>query len=267
MVKDPQARISKKQAWKDYFLFALKSPSIATQAQPGQFLMVKVSDGHPYPLLRRPLSIHSRDKKMIEVFFKVAGTGTALLAQKKVGESLDILGPLGKGFRLDESLKGKKLFAVGGGRGIAPLYFLVQELRSLGVSIKIFYGGQTHEDLPLREKFEKSGINTAYSTDDGSFGFKGFVTGLLEADLRKMVPDKIYACGPEAMLEKIAQISKKRNIPAEFSLESLMGCGFGACWGCVKRIKKGEKEGWVKVCEEGPVFSADEIIWPRREEK
>jgi len=267
MIKDPQARISQKKSWKDYYLFSLESPQVAIEAHPGQFLMVKVSDDHPYPLLRRPLSIHGRDKKILEIFFKVAGTGTALLAQKKVGESLDILGPLGKGFRLDESLKGKKLFAVGGGRGIAPLYFLAQELRSLGASTKIFYGGQTYEHLPLRGEFEKGGINTAYSTDDGSFGFKGFVTGLLEAELRKMVPDKIYACGPEAMLEKIAQISKKRNIPAEFSLESLMGCGFGACWGCVKRIKKGEKEGWLKVCEEGPVFSADEIIWPRGEEK
>lgn len=267
MVKDPQARISKKQAWKDYFLFALKSPSIATQAHPGQFLMVKVSDDHPYPLLRRPLSIHSRDKKMIEIFFKVAGTGTALLAQKKVGESLDILGPLGKGFRLDESLKEKKLFAVGGGRGIAPLYFLAQELRSLGVSIKIFYGGQTQEDLPLREKFEKSGMDLAYSTDDGSFGFKGSVTGFVEAELEKVVPSRIYACGPEAMLKKIAQISRKQNIPAELSLESLMGCGFGACWGCVKRIRRGEKEGWIKVCEEGPVFSAEEIVWPEGEQK
>lgn len=260
MIKDPKAHITHKESWKDYYLFSLESPEIASQVQPGQFIMVRTTS-HSHPLLRRPFSIHSNDGNNIEIFFQISGVGTRLLSQKKENDFLDILGPLGKGFHLDTGLKGKEVAAVGGGRGIAPLYFLAHRLSDLGASVKIFYGGKTYGDLPIKEKFEKSGFAPFCSTDDGSFGFHGFVTDLLKSELGKFTPDWIFACGPEPMLKKIAQMTAPKNIPAEFSLESVMGCGFGACWGCVKRIKKGKEEGWHKICEEGPVFSGDEIIW------
>ncbi|MBL7083674.1 MAG: dihydroorotate dehydrogenase electron transfer subunit [Candidatus Aminicenantes bacterium] len=264
MIKDPQALIVGKKNWEDYYLFSLESSGIASQALPGQFIMVRIS-AQPQPLLRRPFSIHSKEKKNIEIFFQITGLGTSLLSQKRIGESLDILGPLGKGFVTGESFQDKVIVAVGGGRGIAPLYFLSQELCSSGASVKIFYGGKSHKDLPLKEKFEKDGIELFCSTDDGSFGYKGFVSDFFKAELEKLNPSCVFACGPEEMMKKIAQITQEKNIPAEFSLESVMGCGFGACWGCVKKIKKNFKEEWTKICEEGPVFSREEIIWTEEE--
>jgi len=264
MIKDSQAKIIHKESWKDYYLFSFQSEKIAAQAMPGQFLMVRIEPS-PYPLLRRPFSIHSRNENTLEIFFKIEGIGTQLLAQKEIDDSLDLLGPLGKGFRFGVNLEKKAVAVVGGGRGIAPLYFLAEELRLLGVGAKIFYGGKSEADLPLREKFEKNGFDLSCSTDDGSFAFKGMVTDLLQTELERFFPASIFACGPEEMLKKIADMAINRKIPAELSLESMMGCGFGACWGCVRRIKRGKREEWLKICEEGPVFSSKEIIWLEEE--
>ncbi len=264
MIKNPQAKIIRKESWKDYYLFTLESPRIAPQAHPGQFIMVRVTL-EPYPLLRRPLSIHFKDENRIEIFFQVTGLGTSLLSKKTTDDTLDILGPLGKGFGISPGLEGKEVILVGGGRGIAPLYFLAHQLRSLKSSAKIFYGGKTLEDLPLKEKLEKNDFEIFCSTDDGSFGYKGLVSDFLKAELEQSFPAFIFACGPEPMMRKIAEMAREKSIPAEFSLESVMGCGFGACWGCVKRIKKGNEEEWLKICEEGPVFSEKEIIWQEEE--
>ncbi len=261
MIKNARAPLVQSERWNDYFLLTFEAPGIAREARPGQFLMIKVSP-EPYPLLRRPLSIHGRSGDAVEVFFKVAGSGTEILSRKKPGETADILGPLGRGYRLDGDLRGKKAWCVGGGRGIAPLNFLAEELRALGAEVRIFYGGRSVEDLPLRDKFEKRGFPAVCSTDDGTFGFHGFVTDLLEKEGGAAKPDSLYVCGPDAMMEAVAKLSRVWGVPAEFSLESLMGCGIGACWGCVKRIKKEGSEGWVKICEDGPVFARDEIVWP-----
>jgi len=260
MIKDPQALITRKESWKDYYLLSFQSPDIAHQSKPGQFIMVRVNP-QPYPLLRRPFSIHSQDKENIEIFFQKIGIGTNILAQKEIDDSLDILGPLGKGFRVDPGLKGKTVFLVGGGRGIAPFYFLAEELAAIGASVKIFYGAKCLSDLCLKDKFEKKGFELLYSTEDGILGFKGLVSDLLVAELQNLIPEYMYSCGPEAMMKKIAQIAADKEIPSEFSLESIMGCGFGICWSCVRRIRKDGKEAWLKICEEGPVFSKEEIIW------
>ena len=264
---DPGASLTAKERWADYISLTFKSPDIARQAAPGQFLMVKVATG-THPLLRRPFSIHSRDDASISLFFKVAGEGTALLAEKKPGETLDILGPLGRGFDLALGAGNRRAavapaLAVGGGRGIAPLTFLASELAAAGRPLKILYGGRTASDLPLRDKFTTAGFDLACSTDDGTFGFKGLVTDLLKNELNTAQPASvIYACGPEPMLRTIARMAAEAGIPAQLSLESHMGCGFGACWGCVKKIRRDGAESWVKVCEDGPVFPAQEVIWP-----
>ncbi|MCK4430964.1 MAG: dihydroorotate dehydrogenase electron transfer subunit [Candidatus Aminicenantes bacterium] len=260
MIKDPQSYIVRKESWNDYHLLSLESPKIALEGQPGQFIMVRITE-HFHPLLRRPFSIHSIDGRNVEIFFLNSGLGTSLLSQKKTNDTLDILGPLGKGFNLNDHFKEKDVALIGGGRGIAPLYFLAQRLSSLGASIRIFYGGKTLADLPLKDKLKKAGFDTFFSTDDGSFGFKGLITDFFKAELEIFTPIHIFSCGPEPMMAKIAKIAQKKKIPAEFSLESVMGCGFGACWSCVRKIRRGNKEEWVKICEEGPVFSADEIIW------
>jgi dihydroorotate dehydrogenase electron transfer subunit len=217
-------------------------------------------------LLRRPISIHSAQDDILEIFFQQAGTGTTLLSRNEEGENLDIIGPLGKGFRLGSPLEIKNAALIGGGRGIAPLYFLALELRGRGVPLRIYYGGKTVDDIPLRQKLEEENFDTRLSTDDGSLGAQGFVTDLFEDSVEEFRPSRIFACGPEAMMAKIAQIASENDIYAEFSLESYMGCGFGACWGCVRKIKNGTKEELTKVCEEGPVFKAEQIVWLEEED-
>jgi len=303
MLKDPQALIVRKQRWGDYVLLALRSPRIAARAKPGQFLMIRVSDQNS-PLLRRPFSIHSRESGTVEVFFAKAGAGTEILAEKNPGETLDVIGPLGNGFRTGRErrkpsgdrkatktepaggFKGRAVYLVGGGRGIAPLYFLALELRRAGARPRIFYGGRSEADLPLVDEFAAQRLEVFVSTDDGSFGFHGLVSSMLERELERLFPEdrpsgpqegtrrsarsgpatasrpaQIFACGPDPMMKKIAGLAASLKIPAQFSLESIMGCGIGACWGCVKKTRRGTGAEYVKVCEEGPVFEGSEIVW------
>jgi dihydroorotate dehydrogenase electron transfer subunit len=223
--------------------------------------MVKVGEGSS-PLLRRPLGIHDADESGIELFFKVAGQGTAILSRKDPGDRLDIVGPLGKGFTVRGGLEGKRAYLVGGGRGIAPLFFLARALAGAGARPVVFYGGRTAADIPLRDRFDQAGFELCCSTDDGSVGFSGLVTALVERELVRERPAIVYACGPDPMMKALAAITAKHAVPAEFSLESVMGCGIGACWGCVHRIRDGTGDGWVKICEEGPVFPRERILWP-----
>lgn len=258
---DRTARVRDKRSWGDYFLLSVESPEIGRAARPGQFIMVKVSQGTA-PLLRRPLGIHDACPDGLELFFKVAGQGTAILARKGPGEPIDLVGPLGKGFTLPNDPKGRTCWLVGGGRGIAPLLFLARELKAAGARPVIFYGGRTMADIPLRERLEAAGFETVCSTDDGSFGFAGLVTDLVGRELAGARPDLIYACGPDPMMKTLALLAAQRGLRSELSLESLMGCGIGACWGCVHRIKGEGGEAWTKICEEGPVFPGERVVWP-----
>jgi dihydroorotate dehydrogenase electron transfer subunit len=260
MTIDRSARLRKIRSWGDYVHFTIEAPWVGRKARPGQFVMVKASEGTD-PLLRRPLGIHDAGRDGIDLFFKIAGAGTAILARKRTGEPIDILGPLGKGFSIPGRIKGKKAFLVGGGRGIAPLYFLARELAASGVRPTVFYGGRTAADIPLRTKFKRAGFELRVSTDDGSLGFAGLVTDLAGRELAKEKPSIVYACGPDPMMKALAAITAERGVPAEFSLESVMGCGIGACWGCVRRVRSESGDGWAKICEEGPVFPGESIVW------
>ena len=232
MMVDPAARIINKETWGPYFLLVLESRSIARRAWPGQFVMVKASETTA-PLLRRPLSLAGRNGDRFQLFFQVAGQGTALLAQKEPEDRLDVIGPLGRGFRLPQNNQTAGVnILVGVGRGIAPLLFLAGEMRAVHFPVKVLYGGRTAADLPLRDRLRAGDIPHACSTDDGSFGQKGLVTGLLAQELKtKGAAGGIYACGPEPMLKTVAELAASARLPAQLSLESHMGCGFGACWG------------------------------------
>jgi len=259
---DITARISSVERNGVYIRMAVEAPEIARAAQPGQFAMLRVADASSTdPLLRRPLSLHDRNDTEVEFFFSVAGRGTDILAAKKPGDRLVVLGPLGRGFVLDGDMTGRTAYCVGGGRGIAPLYFLARELKARGAAVRILYGGRSQADIPLREKFEAAGHPTLVSTDDGSSGFHGLVTDLFEKQAAAGLPDRLYVCGPDAMMKALAASAARLGIPAWFSLESVMGCGFGACWGCVHRILRGGTPEWVKVCEDGPVFAGPDIVW------
>lgn len=261
MTIERQARVRDVQIWGDHFHFAIEAPEIGRAARPGQFVMVKVADGG-FPLLRRPLGIHNANEAGLELFFKVAGRGTEVLSRKKRGDRIDLIGPLGKGFTIPSDAKGKTAYLVGGGRGIAPLYYLARELVRASLRPLVLYGGRCLTDIPLRERFGAAGIDFLCSTDDGSFGFAGLVTELAALELDKKKPAMIYACGPDPMMKALAAVAAKHGVPAEFSLESVMGCGIGACWGCVHRIRSESGDGWVKICEEGPVFPGERILWP-----
>lgn len=262
---DPTAKITNKERWGGYHLLILESPDIAREAVPGQFLMIRVAYGSR-PLLRRPFGIHSRSDGSLGIFFKIEGEGTNLLAGKNPGETLDLIGPLGKGFNLGlgeegEAHSGAPALVVGGGRGIAPLAFLAAEMRKNGRTVKILYGGRSRTDIPLKDRLKAEGGDLVCATDDGSFGFSGLVTDLLDKEIQKSPASAVYACGPEPMLETVNRIAAAAGLPCELSLEARMGCGFGACWGCVRRIRKNGAESWVKICEDGPVFSGGDVVW------
>ncbi len=239
------------------FRLTLQTDEIAKNAKPGQFVMISTAQGKD-PYLRRPFSIHQTTLSgRIQILFKVTGRGTGLLAHTKVGEQLSVFGPLGHGFdlRLD---KGACL--IGGGMGIAPMLFLAKQLCLLKkdtTSDLILFGGKKIQEVePLVKDFEQLNMQTIAATDDGSYGKKGYVTDIFNnANLPKECV--VYACGPEAMMGRVNDLCREKNIECQVSVESVMACGMGACLGC----NIPSKDGYVHVCYEGPVFNAEELIW------
>ncbi|MDD2679439.1 MAG: dihydroorotate dehydrogenase electron transfer subunit [Candidatus Omnitrophica bacterium] len=229
-----------------YWRCTLRAAPIARLARPGQFVNIKISAGLT-PLLRRPFSIHGISGDKLTLLYEVVGQGTQILAQKKAGESLDIIGPLGNGFELKSA---RPALIVAGGMGAAPLLFLATKVKTL-----VLVGAKTKEQLLCVQEFKKSGCRVKISTDDGSAGFKGRVSELLKHNLAGY--NTIYACGPKPMLKAVAEVAKKYKLPAQLSLEEHMACGIGACLGCVVKTKDGLR----RVCKEGPVFLAEDLIW------
>ena len=245
----------------NYFHCAFLAPRVASQATPGQFVNIKVSD-QLEPLLRRPLSIHRVFGSRIDILYEALGQGTKLLSQRKSGEFLDVIGPLGEGFNYEQKAKGRgaKLL-VAGGMGVAPLVFLAQELtgQEPKPEVLVLIGANSKDKILCAKEFKALGCQVQIATDDGSRGFKGYVSGLLKKTLadREYRASAIYACGPRQMLEAVTRVSHKHNILTQVSWEEHMACGIGACLGCVVNTKSGFK----RACKEGPVFNAEEIIW------
>ena len=259
--------LSRKEVAPNIYLMKLKAPEIAQEALPGQFIHIKCSIDH-YPLLRRPLSIHRIDKEKGEIYilFQVVGEGTKLLAQRAVGDDLDIVGPIGNGFNIYP--ESKKIMIVGGGIGVAPLLALAEESITQGKEVQVLIGALKKELVMGEEDLRKLGAKVDVATDDGSYQYKGLVTDLLEGSIREgWLADQIFACGPKPMLRKIVEISLDNHIDCQVSLEERMACGIGACLGCVCKIKtRDEKEDEVKydykrVCVDGPIFEGSEVVW------
>lgn len=239
-----------------HYLLPMEEPYIAAAAVPGQFLTVKCGNGL---ILRRPFSIHRTvDRKLVYVFFKVVGKGTAWLSQRRKGEVLDLLGPLGNGFSLPDSAQSLLLLA--GGTGIAPLVFLGEWAVKQGKRVRLVIGAQSSEYL-YPEKHLPSGIEYIPVTEDGSRGEKGTITQFLARHSEELVneADCIYACGPLAMYQEIEEQRQKwrQKKPVQVSLEVRMGCGIGACYACSIMTRKGMRQ----VCKDGPIFEIDDIIW------
>ncbi|MDI6736537.1 MAG: dihydroorotate dehydrogenase electron transfer subunit [bacterium] len=248
--------LANKKIAPEYYKMALESPEIVRTSTPGQFLHIRVSNNSE-PLLRRPFGIHSiKDTGEFEILYRVVGKGTALLSKKKAEEELDVLGPLGNGFKFPVA-GNETMVLIGGGAGIAPLFFLAQKAHHLR-QIIVLIGGKTKDQVLCEEEFKKLGIEVRIATEDGSYGHKGLVTDLLNALLHTSL--SIFACGPLPMQKRISIFSSEHNLSCQVSLESRMACGIGACLGCAIKVK-GESTTYKRVCIEGPVFEAKEIMW------
>lgn len=227
-----------------YLYMRLNSPFLASRVIPGQFFHIRVEDRLDI-ILRRPFSVFDYDEISVSILYEVVGKGTAILSKKRKGEQLDILGPLGNGFTIPMGLK--KAIVIAGGMGVAPLFCFAKELKQKGVDVQVLIGAKNRYKVLCEKDFRNIGIQPEIATDDGSYGYKGFVTDLLRG--RDGV---VYACGPNNMLKALT------GVKGEISLDTRMGCGVGVCLGCVVKTIDGK---YKRVCKEGPVFKTDEIDW------
>jgi dihydroorotate dehydrogenase electron transfer subunit len=262
--------LSNKNLGSHYWHCSLRAPEIARRASAGQFVDIRLS-GDYQPFLRRPFSIHSVDGPDVEILYEALGKGTEIFSRKKTGEFLDVIGPLGNGFDYGVS-KGQRVkvsVLVAGGMGVAPLVFLAEKLAKLKnqnpkLKTLALIGGRKKSHILCTDEFKRAGCGVIISTDDGSVGAKGRVTNLLENVLRKTKGPEgamIFACGPKPMLKGVATIAEKFSVAAQLSLEAHMACGIGACLGCVVDTI----DGYKRVCKEGPVFRANQIIWGKEQ--
>ena len=240
------------------YKLTIESEYVAQNARPGQFVNVKCCDGLNV-LLRRPISICDVDRKngTFDIVFQVRGNGTEYLAQKKPGNIVDIIAPLGNPFDIVEEYT--KVAVVGGGIGIFPLLHLLKEKKALKKTA--FLGFRSKEFIVMTEEFEKASDQLFISTDDGSMGHKGLIIDVLEKDLLENEYDIIYTCGPTPMIKKTVEIAQNRNIRCQVSLEQRMGCGIGACLVCACKTKLGDEWEYSHVCKDGPIFWSNEVIF------
>ena len=253
------------QLTEEIYRLTVESGAVSGSARPGQFVNVKCCEGSQ-ALLRRPISICTVDREngCYELLFQKKGGGTGLLTHKKPGDELDVLGPLGNGFDLNAQFG--RIAVVGGGIGIFPLLFLLNESRA---NMKRAYlGFRTKGLVVLEDAFRESASVLEIATDDGSYGTAGYVTDMLKRDIEAERLDMIYACGPAPMLKRVAATANAAGIRCQVALEQRMGCGFGACLVCACKTRAegagdAESEGWQysHVCTDGPVFDSRDILF------
>lgn len=239
---------------KGIFAFDIFCPEVAELAAAGQFVQA-AAEGF---FLRRPISICDIDKQegTIKLVFEIRGKGTDKLAGLNKGDFIDIIAPLGNGFKV---LEGKKAVCVGGGIGVPPMVGIAKQY---GENCTAISGFRNMAAVILQEDFKKYGVSTILCTDDGSAGTKGFVTDALKELISKDKPDIIYACGPMIMLKKVADLAQENGIECQVSLEERMACGVGACLGCACKAKGDNGEVVHKhVCKNGPVFDSKEVVF------
>lgn len=247
----------------DCFRLGLSCDQTYKSAMPGQFVMVQVGN-ELSPLLRRPFSIagiigQENRVEGIELFIKVVGEGTRLLAQLSEGDQVDLLGPLGRGFKVD--FDHGRCYLAAGGIGVAPIHFLATSLIAGGLApekCRLFLGGQGQSDLLCLQEFESLGIAVTITTDDGSAGDQCLLTDPLEVAIEEQPPDMVYACGPHGMLACIAGIVERTQVPCQLSIETMMACGLGACLACAVPSRK-DPSTYLHACLHGPVFDATKL--------
>ncbi|AFU14530.1 MULTISPECIES: dihydroorotate oxidase B electron transfer subunit [Bacillus] len=257
MQKQNMIVVNQKEIAKNIYELVLQGTLVQQMNEPGQFVHIKVAEGIA-PLLRRPISICNVDQEKNEftMLYRAEGQGTKTLATRKQGEMVDVLGPLGHGFPVEEAETGQTALLVGGGIGVPPLYELSQRLVAKGVRVIHILGFQTKDVVFYEEKFAELG-DTYVATVDGTHGTKGFVTDVI--DNYGIDFDILYSCGPLAMLRALEGRYKEKK--AYISLEERMGCGIGACFACVCHLQEDPSgHSYKKVCSDGPVFPIGEVV-------
>jgi dihydroorotate dehydrogenase electron transfer subunit len=238
---------------KSVFSITFDAPELASRAAPGQFVHIKC--GHSRPL-RRPFGISDVCGGQLTAVFEVRGEGTKWLAASAPGRRVDINGPLGHGF----SETSGKILVVGGGLGAAPLLFAARRARESG-GVTAVLGFRGVSNAILTDKFESVCDGVFVTTEDGSSGLRGTVALPLEELLRTGNYSAVLSCGPRAMLKSVAELCERSGARCEAALEERMGCGVGACLVCVCKTKKDGIETMSRVCRDGPVFDAREVVW------
>lgn len=235
----------------EIYRMQIKLPLTAQKARAGQFIHVKINDSSR--ILRRPISISGAypESGIVEIIYRVVGPGTENISKMKTGDFLDILGPLGKPFELPV----ENSIAVGGGVGIAPILFLSRQSKENLLTVVI--GGRNEEEVFWKDLFPEKVKKVVVTTDDGSYGIKGYSVAVLPEILKDGNTKKMYVCGPLPMMKKAVEIADNSNVECEVSLERRMGCGTGTCLACVCNKVNG---GHAKVCSDGPVFKSSEVI-------
>ncbi len=235
-------------------LFRLRFSAPAGTPAPGQFVMVRIGDRHD-PLLRRPFSIHAATGSEWRILYRVVGKGTRWLADRRPGDPLRVLGPLGTGFPLQ--VDGAPLL-IGGGIGAAPLPLLAEKLlEASGEPPRVVIGFRTAAEIVCAEDFRRLGCPLTVVTEDGSSGEQGLVTDWLPDD--PTVRPFLYVCGPMPMMRAVARIAADRRWPGVVSLETMMACGISACLGCAVPAATGAS--YLHACKDGPVLPMEAIQW------
>ena len=242
--RDIYTVLENKKIAKDVFRMVLEGDTQYITA-PGQFINIMVEGFY----LRRPISICDWDDKTITVIYKVVGKGTEAMAEMPVGKKLDILTGLGNGFTAQEG--SERPLVIGGGVGAPPMYGVAKHLVAKGAKPVVILGFTSKDDVFYEEEFKALGCDVYVTTNDGSYGTKGFVTDVIKT-LEGY--DYFYTCGPHPMLKAVAMGTE---CSGQLSFEERMGCGFGGCMGCSCKTLTGNK----RICTEGPVLLKEEIIW------
>ena len=263
----------------DQFIMRIRAPKCSAAARPGNFVHVSCDDALP---MRRPLSIMRAADGCIEVLYKIIGEGLHLLANKRAGDRISVLGPIGQAFR--PSAERPNCLLIGGGVGIPPMVFLAETLQGeqwnplaiLGSEIPFPFETQKSalrtpwlddsicSTMPLLESWGTTTRLTSLSEFEGCY--RGYVTGLADrwlqslnaAELGKV---EIFACGPTPMLKAVAALAENHNLPCQVSLEEFMACAVGGCAGCTVEISTPDGPAMKRVCVDGPVFDASTVVW------
>lgn len=244
-----------------FYNMRLSASELALAALPGQFALLRCANGDTAdPLLRRPLSFGNAFpvKGEIAFLYQVRGKGTKELSRLMPGQIVDVMGPLGTGFRLPDP--GQPMAIIGCGVGVAPLIYLAHYAAAKGHEIYTFLGARNVDSLLDDPILVASSTKVLLATEDGSEGLRGNITALLKEHSHYLqMCGSAYICGPEAAMDAAASICTSFGLPCQVSLESMMACGVGACLGCTCTTTR--HANYTRVCTEGPVFDAQEVIF------